>query len=90
MLANAAALSLSIGLLCVRRTGTAVQLCALQALVAAASLGETAVAIALLAFALNGIALPVAVARADRTAMLMVRFNALVSWTATLVAGGDR
>jgi hypothetical protein len=79
---SAAALLLSIGLLCARRIDTAVQLCALQALLAAASLGEVAVAI--LAFALNGIVLPLAVARMNGATMLTVRGNAMLSWTAAL------
>ncbi len=64
--AGAAALLLSIGLLWARRIDTAVRLCALQAVFAATSLGEAALAVALLAFALNGVALPVALARMHR------------------------
>jgi hypothetical protein len=81
--AGAAALLLSIGLLCARRIDTAVQLCTLQALFAAASLGEVAVTI--LAFALNGVALPLAVARMNGATLLTVRGNATLSWAAVLV-----
>jgi hypothetical protein len=79
---GAAALLLSIGLLCARRIDTAVQLCALQALFAAASLGEVAVAI--LAFALNGVVLPLAVARMNGDTMLTVRGSAMLSWAVVL------
>lgn len=81
-MASAAVLLLSIGLLCVRRIDTAVQVCALQALFAAASLGEVAVAI--LAVALNGVVLPLAVARSNGAAMLTIRGNTMLSWAAVL------
>jgi hypothetical protein len=81
---GAAALLLSIGLLCVRRIDTVVRLCALQALFAAASLGETALALALLACALNGVALPVALARRDGATLLTRRRGAVVSGAAAL------
>jgi len=76
------ALLLSIGLLCARRIGTATRLCALQGLCAAVALGGTDVATALLAGALNGIALPAALARSDGAAPLGVRGRAVLSWAA--------
>ena len=82
--ASAAVLLLSIGLLCARRIETAAQLCALQALFAAISFGETATAIAILAFSLNGVALPLAIARMNNATLLMLRGNAILSWTAAL------
>ena len=42
-------------------------------------------AIALLAFALNGVALPVAIARMNSAALLTLRGNALVSWAGATV-----
>jgi len=78
------ALLLSIGLLCARRIGTATRLCALQGLCAAAALGGTDVATALLAGALNGIALPAALARSDGAAPLGVRGRAVLSWAAVV------
>jgi hydrogenase-4 component E len=83
-IAGAAALLLSVALLCVRRTGTAVLLCALQALVAAASLGEAAPSIALCAALLNGVALPLAAARLSGGAVATVRGNRIVSGGVTL------
>ena len=89
--AGAAALLLSIGLLCARRIDTAVWLCALQAVFAAMSLGEAAVAIALLAFALNGVALPVAIARIEqRGAADAARQRSRVLGRGDRVAAGGR
>ena len=82
---GAAALLLSIGLLCVRRIDTAVCLCALQAVFAAVMLGGLSVAIALLASALNVVALPVAIARMNSATPLTPRGNALVSWAGVAV-----
>jgi hypothetical protein len=82
---GAAALLLSIGLLCVRRSETAGWLCALQALVAAAPLGEAAPAIALGAALLNGVALPLAVVRLGGTTVATTRTNPVMSGGATLV-----
>ena len=82
--ASAAVLLLSIGLLCARRIETAAQLCALQALFAAISFGETATAIAILAFSLNGVALPLAIARMNNATLLTLRGNAILSWAMTL------
>jgi hypothetical protein len=82
ILTGAAALLLSIGLLCARRIDTAVRLCALQAVFAAASLGEAAPAPALLAVALNGVALPVALARSNGATLLTPRGGPVVSWAA--------
>ena len=83
--AGAAVLLLSIGLLWARRIDTAVRLCALQAVFAAASLGEAALGPALLAVALNGLALPVALARSNGATLLTLRGGAVVSWAAALV-----
>jgi hydrogenase-4 membrane subunit HyfE len=83
--AGAAALLLSIGLLCARRIDTALRICALQALFAAATLGAAGVAIALLAVALNGVVLPVAIARMNSAAPLAVRGSAFVSWAGATV-----
>ncbi|HEY2620899.1 MAG TPA: hypothetical protein VGI78_26415 [Acetobacteraceae bacterium] len=82
--ASAAALLLSIGLLWARRIDTATQLCALQALSAAVSLGQVAPTVAILAFALNGVALPLAIARLHGATMLQARGAALLSWTVAL------
>jgi hypothetical protein len=82
--ASAAVLLLSLGLLCARRIDTATQLCTLQALFAAVTLGEAATAIAVLAFSLNGVVLPLAIARMTGATMLTLRGNAILSWAATL------
>jgi hydrogenase-4 component E len=82
---GAAALLLSIGLLCARRIDTAVWLCALQGVLAAMLLGEVSVALGIVAFALNGVALPVAIARMNSAAPLTLRGNALVSWAGATV-----
>jgi len=82
--ASTAVLLLSIGLLCARRIDTATQLCTLQALFAAITLGEAATAIAVLAFSLNGLVLPLAIARANNVTILSLRGNALLSWAVTL------
>jgi hypothetical protein len=82
-IAGTAALLLSIGLLCARRIDTAAQLCALQALVAAAPLGGTALPIALCAVVLNGVALPLAITRMNSAAIMTVRGGAIASWAAT-------
>jgi hydrogenase-4 component E len=85
---------LSVALLCVRRTATALHLCVLQALFAAAvALGMRSwgpAATALLAFALTGVvALPLALRRlADRHHMspvIALRYGGEVSWIAALV-----
>jgi hypothetical protein len=81
---GAAALLLSVGLLCVRRAGTAELLCALQALVAAAPLGEAAPAIAVGAALLNGVALPLAIVRLGGAAAAATPGNAIVSGGVTL------
>jgi hypothetical protein len=83
--ASTAVLLLSIGLLCARRIDTATQLCTLQALFAAITLGETAAVIAMLAFLLNGVALPLAIARMNGATTLTLRGNAILSWAAALV-----
>jgi hypothetical protein len=79
---GAAVLLLSIGLQCARRVDTAMQICAVQALLAAASLGATPVAI--VAFALNGVALPLLIARMDSPGTLTARGNAVLSWIVVL------
>lgn len=81
----AAALLASIGLLCVRRIDTALLVCALQGLVAAASLGKAGFALALLAFSLNAVALPIVISRMDRRAPLTLRGRPIAAWGATLV-----
>ena len=82
--ASAAALLLSVGLLWARRIDTALQLCALQALAAAVSLGQVTPTAAILAFALNGVALPLAIARRHRATMLEARGGAFLSWAVVL------
>ena len=83
-MAGAAALLLSVGLLCVRRNETAGWLCALQALVAAAPLGEIAPVIALGAALLNGVALPLVLVRVGGTAVATARTHPVVSGGVTL------
>ena len=83
--AGAAVLLLSIGLLCIRRFHLGVWLCVAQAVFAAILLGEVSVAIALLAFALNGVVLPVVIARINSAALLTPRGNALLSWAGAAV-----
>jgi hydrogenase-4 component E len=78
--AGAAALLLSVGLLCVRRIDTAAWVCALQALCAAVALGESAGVVAVLAFALNGVALPLELVRMNDPAMPALRHNASLVW----------
>lgn len=82
--ASAAALLLSIGLLWARQIDTATQLCALQALAAAVALGQAAPTVAILAFALNGVALPLAIGRLHGDTMLKARGGAILSWAAAL------
>ena len=69
----AVALLLSVVLLCTHRIDTAIWLCALQALCAAIALGETTTAV--LSFALNGVALPWAVARMSHAMTFPPRSN---------------
>ncbi|MGC1411183.1 MAG: hypothetical protein WA864_19855 [Acetobacteraceae bacterium] len=76
--AGAAALLLSVALLCVRRIDTAVQICALQALCTAVALGEAAAVVAVLAFALNGVMLPLVLVRMNGASMPALRGNALL------------
>jgi hypothetical protein len=83
--AGAAALLLSVGLLCVKRIDTAVWVCALQALCAAVALGESAGAVAVLAFALNGVMLPLMVVRMDDAAVPALRHTALLVWAMEFV-----
>jgi hypothetical protein len=88
VLAGSVALLLSIGLLCARRIGTIVPLCALQSLCAGAALGRSSMTAALLVVALNGVGLPLAVARLDDGVPLAVRGNVLLSWVAALATLG--
>jgi hydrogenase-4 membrane subunit HyfE len=82
--AGAATLLLSVALLCVKRIDTAAWACALQALCAAMPLGESAAAVAVLAFALNGVMLPLALVRMNDGAMPALRHNALLVWAMAL------
>lgn len=91
-LAGAFALALSLALLCASRLGSALFICAMQALLAASALAGLRwqpAAIALIAFALNGIALPLMLLRVmHRSAMAPVmttRNNPIGFWLATLV-----
>lgn len=91
-LAAALALALSIALLCARRIGTAAIICAIQALLSAAALAALRwqpAATALVAFALNGIALPLALLRVvHRPAMspvIATRNGAVGFWLAVLM-----
>jgi hypothetical protein len=84
--ASAAALLLSIGLLSARRVDTAMQLCALQALAAGISLGQVVPTAAILAFALNGVGLPLVVARLHGETLLEARGGAPLSWAAALMS----
>jgi hypothetical protein len=76
------ALLLSIGLLCVRRIGLAIALCAVQALFAATSFCTTRPWMALLGLALNGIALPLATARMEKPTL--VGGSDIVAWLAAI------
>jgi hydrogenase-4 component E len=77
---NAAALSLSVALLCCRRIGTAATIIALQALCSAVSLGEAATAAAIVAFVLNGGALPFALVRVNHAQTIEPTSPAMLSW----------
>jgi hypothetical protein len=83
--ANAAALLLSIGLLCARRIDTAAALCGLQAVCAAVAFGQRAVPFALLALSLNGVVLPLAIARFAEGPALTLRGGSLEPWVAALL-----
>lgn len=79
---GAAVLLLSIGLWCTRRPATAIWVCAGQALCAAVALGLTGSPAAVVALALNAIAMPVGLWRtADRDSAMPP-----VSWSSWLVA----
>lgn len=91
-LAGALALLLSIALLCARRTGTAVAICATQALLVAALLGAPGwrhASLAFVAFALSGVAIPLALQRVlDRPGMapaIAMRGGDVVTWISALV-----
>ena len=90
-LAGSLALLLAVALLCARRIATALHLCALEALLAAvafATRGWQFSAIALVAFALNGAALPLMLQRlAERRALppvMAMRHGMVASWLAAL------
>jgi hypothetical protein len=83
--AGAATLLLSVWLLLTRRVDTAARLCTLQALCAAVPLGDRMPAAAILAFALNGVALPSAVMRMRDTPMLVPRGRVLLRWAVAFV-----
>lgn len=83
--AGAAALLLSVGLLCARRIDTAALICALQALSAALALAETATAAAILSFACNGVVLPLALTRIAGAPALTWRSNAILAWSLAVV-----
>jgi hypothetical protein len=83
--ASAAALLLSIGLLCARRIDTAAALCGLQAVCAAVAFGHRAVPFALLALSLNGVVLPLAIARFAEVPALTLRGGSLAPWVAALL-----
>lgn len=82
--ATAAVLLLSVGLLCARQIGTCVQICAVQSLLAAITLSELAPAAAVLAFALNGVALPLSIARLPADPALRWRGGTVASWLVVL------
>jgi hydrogenase-4 component E len=91
-LTGALALALSVALLCVQRISTAVIICAVQALLAAAALAALhwqPAAIAALAFALNGVALPLAMQRLahrpTRSHIIAARHSAAGFWLATAI-----
>ncbi len=91
-LLGALALALSLALLCVQRINTAVIVCAFQALLAAAALATPhwqPAAIAVIAFALNGIALPLAllhlVHRPTMPSIVAPRHSAVGFWLATAI-----
>jgi hypothetical protein len=82
--AGAAALLLSVGLLCVRRIDTAAWVCALQALCAVMVLGESTAAVAVLAFAVNGVILPLVLVRTNAAPIPTLRNNTLLAWAMAL------
>ena len=91
-LAGALALLLSIALLCARRTGTAVGTCAVQSLLVAAVLaapGWRHASLAVVAFALSGVAIPLVLQRLrERSGMapvIAMRRGDVVTWIAALV-----
>jgi hypothetical protein len=79
-LAIAITLLLSVALLCVRRFGTALLICAAQALFAACVLGRTIAPAAVLAVAFNGIALPLVLARLAGSDPLDQRVSGMFAW----------
>ena len=83
--AGTAVVILSIGLFCARRPDTSSRLCALQGLLAAVPFADARLAVALLALAFNGIALPVAIARTANTATFGVRANDRIAWAVVLL-----
>ena len=89
-LAGSFALVAAVALLCAGRARTALHLCALQALLAAAAYGARGpgwAAIALVAFALNGVALPLILARlSDQRALapVIAMRGGMTAWLAAL------
>jgi hydrogenase-4 membrane subunit HyfE len=90
-LAGSFALLLAVALLCARRITTGLHLCALQALLASAAFaarGWEFSAIALVAFALNGAVLPLALQRlSERRALppvMAMRHGMIWAWLAAL------
>ena len=82
---GAIALLLSLALLWVRRFDAAVQLGALQAWCVAVAIGETAMPIAVVAVLLNGIALPLTLARLPAPPDLARRGSVRLGWSAALL-----
>jgi hydrogenase-4 membrane subunit HyfE len=91
-LAGALALLLSIALLCAIRTATAVRACAVQALLVAVVLGAPGwrhASLALVAFALSGVVIPLVLQRVlDRPGMapsIAMRGGDIATWIAALI-----
>jgi hypothetical protein len=79
-----AVLLLSLGLLCAGRIATALWLCAAQALCAAGSLAGASAAAALPALALNGIVLPLVIARLAGAGSLRPAGHGWIGWALAL------
>jgi hypothetical protein len=84
-LAGAFALVLAIALLCVRRTGTAVFVCAVQALLAAAALGASDWHVAIIALLALPLTLRRILRRPGMSPIANLRGRGVVSWLAALV-----
>jgi len=81
--ASTATLVLSIGILCARRIETVLQLCAAQALCAAAALATPVAGLAVL---LNGVVLPLAMLRVNRAPDAALRHHSTAFWLPALLA----